>query len=233
MQNRTSEQEKGIQKTVIIIVVVVFVILGLFINRILTPRELSPKEMVSNGAIMFSTPREISDFELTDKNDQPFTKENLKGHWTLIFFGFTHCPDICPATLALFGDIKEELRETPYYNDTRFLFVTLDPARDTVEKINEYLKYFDGSLRGAPDDWLNGVTGEFLTLRKFATQVNVPFQKVVLNHDIGDYTIDHSGNLIVINPYGHFHGIYRPPLDVKRIALTYRSLRIGFDKDNK
>lgn len=212
-----SDRQNGIRNTVVGIVIFITVVLALFINRVSQERILSPKEMVANGAIMFSMPREISDLSLIDQNQQPFTKSRFADKWTLVFFGFTHCPDICPTTLALLNQVSVALAETDYAVDTQFLLVSLDPLRDTPEKMKPYVEYFN-------TDFI-GVTGEFLSIHRFARQLNIAFQKVVTDSETGDYTIDHGGNVALINPQGHYHGFYKPPLDVNRMVLTYKSVR--------
>ena len=154
-----------------------------------------------------------------DQNQQPFTESQFIGKWTFVFFGFTHCPDICPTTLALFNSLSDKLQDTDFFADTQFLLVSLDPARDTPEALKTYIQYFNPAFVG--------VTGDFLPLRKMATQLNVAFQKVVTNHETGDYTIDHGGNVALINPQGHYHGFYKPPLDANKMALTYKSVRMS------
>ena len=212
-----SDRQNGIRNTVVGIVIFITVVLALFINRVSQERILSPKEMVANGAIMFSMPREISDLSLIDQNQLPFTKSRFADKWTLVFFGFTHCPDICPTTLALLNQVSDALAETDYAADTQFLLVSLDPLRDTPEKMKPYVEYFN-------TDFI-GVTGEFLSIHRFAKQLNIAFQKVVTDSETGDYTIDHGGNVALINPQGHYHGFYKPPLDVNRMVLTYKSVR--------
>jgi protein SCO1/2 len=214
-----ADRKDGIRKTVLILVAIIAVLVGLFFNRAFTPRILSPVEMVNNGAVIFSTPRELSAFNLLDQYSEPFTLERLQDKWTFVFFGFTHCPDICPTTLALFNSLSDKLQDTDFFADTQFLLVSLDPARDTPEALKTYIRYFNPAFVG--------VTGDFLPLRKMATQLNVAFQKVVTNHETGDYTIDHGGNVALINPQGHYHGFYKPPLDANKMALTYKSVRMS------
>ena len=157
-----SDRQNGIRNTVAGIIIFIVVVLALFVNRISQERILSPKEMVANGAVMFSVPREISPLTLIDQNQQPFTKSRFADKWTLVFFGFTHCPDICPTTLALFDQVSEILADTEYAVDTQFLLVSLDPLRDTPEKMKPYVEYFN-------TDFI-GVTGEFLSIHRFAKQ---------------------------------------------------------------
>ena len=213
------DRKSGIYKTVAVLIIIVAILLGLFINRVLQPRILSPKEMVNSGAVMFQLPREISDFELIDKKGGGFNKDYLKGHWTFVFFGFTYCPDICPTTLALFNKLHGKLLETRFAEDTKFLLVSVDPARDTPEKIEQYVDYFNPEFQA--------ITGDFVAIKQLANQLNVAFRKVVTNVETGDYTIDHGGNVALIDPNGHYHGFYKPPLDAERMFLTYRSLRMA------
>jgi len=212
-----SDRQNGIRNTIAGIIIFIVVVLALFVNRISQERILSPKEMVANGAVMFSVPREISPLSLIDQNQQPFTKTRFADKWTLVFFGFTHCPDICPTTLAQFNQVSEILADTEYAADTQFLLVSLDPVRDTPEKLKPYVEYFNSDFIG--------VTGDFLSIHRLAKQLNVAFQKVVTDAETGEYTVDHGGNVALINPQGHYHGFYKPPLDVDRMVLTYKSVR--------
>lgn len=92
--------------------------------------------------------------------------------------------------------------------------VTADPARDTPEKLKIYIEHFNKDF--------NAITGEFLAVKRLAGDLNVAFNKVML--DNGDYTIDHSGNLILINPHGHYHGFFKPPFELAKLKLTYQSI---------
>ena len=95
-------------------------------------------------------------------------------------------------------------------------------ARDTVDKLAEYVPYFN-------QDFV-GLTGDFIEIKRLANQLNIAFNKVVHNPDEGgdDYSVDHSGNIALINPYGHYHAFFKPPLDVARLKLTYLSIRENF-----
>lgn len=213
------ERKGGIHKTVAVLLLVMALLLSMFVYKVLQPRVMSPKEMVNAGAIMFQLPREISEFQLSDKNGSEFSHQDLKGQWTFVFFGFTYCPDICPVTLALFDQLNTKLSETSYADDTKFLLVSVDPARDTPEKLKEYVEYFNPSFEA--------ITGDFVMTKRFANQLNVAFRKIVTNQDTGDYTIDHGGNIALINPEGRYQGFYKPPLDVERMFITYQSFRLS------
>ena len=118
-----AERQVSIRNTVVMLVLMMVVLVGLFVNRVLQPRVLTPAEMVENGTVIFSLPREISAFELLDHRAEPFTNAAFDGAWTLVFFGFTHCPDICPATLAQFNQLDKELADSEIVADTRYLLV--------------------------------------------------------------------------------------------------------------
>lgn len=109
MTEQTNKQQKGIKYTVIAAVAFMVIVLSLFMNKILQPRILSDQQLRANGAIEFDTARIIRDFNLVDQNNQPYTLEALKGKWTLIYFGFTHCPDICPTTLMQLSKVVNSL----------------------------------------------------------------------------------------------------------------------------
>ncbi|MGD2007153.1 MAG: SCO family protein [Cellvibrionales bacterium] len=200
--------------TVGAILLFIVVILVSFVNRIQQPRIMSASEMQANGLYAFETPRDFGDFQLVDHRGDPFTPNALEGRWTLLFFGFTHCPDICPTTMSFLARLVEQLDGTEAAN-TQVVLVTVDPARDTPETLADYVPYFD-------PDFL-GVTGEFIEILGFARSLNAPFRKVTA--DDGSYQVDHSANVMLINPRGHFHGFFKAPLDLAKVKVTYRSAR--------
>ncbi|UTA47903.1 SCO family protein [Simiduia sp. 21SJ11W-1] len=215
----TQKQQRGIRLTITAIVVFIVVVMLLFLNKILTPRHLSPIELQVHGAIEFEQPRRFKDFTLVDQHNQPFERSRLEGKWSLVFFGFTHCPDICPTTMATlaqwYDGLPEKLRE-----QTQVILVTVDPARDTPAVLAEYVPYFH-------QDFI-GVTGEFLPIKRFATQLNVAFTKVVQGDS---YTMDHSGHVALVNAKGDFHGFFKAPLQPDNLTLTYSSMVNNFPFD--
>lgn len=209
----TSNQKKGIIKTIIVLVVVMLAFFALFLNKLFSPRIMSPVELQINGAIVFDNPRIIKPFELLSHNGSAFTNQDLEGHWTLMFFGFTHCPDICPTTLTKLAQVYKQL-DNDVQKQTQVLMVSVDPARDSVEKLSEYVPYFH-------EDFI-GVTGEFTEILKFSRNVNAVFNKVKTEGD--EYTVDHSGNIVLINPDGHYQGFFKPPFELARLKTTFSSI---------
>ena len=204
--------------TVALILLFIGVVLGSFINRVQQPRIMTQNEMRANGLFLFETPRDPGDFALIDHNGDSFTATSLEGGWTLLFFGFTHCPDICPTTMSFLADLHAQLESTEAA-DTRVVMITVDPARDTPQALAEYVPYFH------PD--FVGVTGEFLDILSFAQTFNAPFRKVTAED--GSYQVDHSANVVLVNPRGDYHGFFRAPLDLAKVKVTYRSARYLWD----
>ena len=214
-ETRADTTQKNIRLTVIGLLLLIGIVVAGFVNKITQPRVMTDAQLRLNGAYMFETPRALRDFSLLDHHGERFDRERLQGHWTLVFFGFTHCPDICPTTMAFLSRFMNELEGLPEASDTQIVMVSVDPARDDVAVLSQYVPYFN------PD--FTGVTGDFLDIHRFATALNTPFRKVP---DQGEnYQVDHSANLVLINPRGDYHGFFRAPLDLAKLKVTYRSVR--------
>jgi protein SCO1 len=211
-------QKRGITYTVVGIAVFVVVVMALFLNKITTPRVLSPIELRVNGTFVFDQPRIFKDFSLVDHRGEAFKLDDLKDKWSLVFFGFTACPDVCPATLSMMKQVKSQL-DADIEKQVQFILVSVDPARDTVEQLAQYMPYFDTEFIG--------LTGEFLEIKRLANQLNMAFVKVPQGDS---YTVDHTANIALVNPYGHYHGFIKPPLDNARIKLTLQSIVSRFEK---
>ena len=139
-------------------------------------------------------------FNLTDQNDKPITDQDLKGHPFLVFFGFTHCPDICPTTLFEVSEIFRTLG--PRASGMRALFVTVDPERDTPAVLKDYLSSFDPRVIG--------VTGDPAAIAAMEKSYRVYAKKVPL--DGGNYTMDHTALVYLMDKDGRFVA----PFNMKR-----------------
>ena len=104
--------KRGVRLTIVGVLLFMTVVVASFIHRIGEPRIMSVAETRANGLFIFDTPRALGDFSLVDHNAEPFTQTALIGHWTLVFFGFTHCPDICPTTMAELAELTAQLADT-------------------------------------------------------------------------------------------------------------------------
>jgi protein SCO1/2 len=218
--NMDDPRARNIKLTVLGLLVFIAIVVGGFVNKISQPRVMTASELKINGAYMFETPRALPAFELTDHHGQAFTLDNFRGKWTLVFFGFTHCPDICPTTMALLSQFMEKLDGLPEQVDTQVVMVTVDPARDNVELLASYVPYFNADFIG--------VTGEFLDIHRFATSLNTPFRKVPGQGE--NYQVDHSANVVLINPRGDYQGFFKAPLDLAKLKVSYRSVRAVWER---
>jgi protein SCO1/2 len=167
------------------------------------------RELDSSGPELASgtwlpRPNLIADFQLTDNTGKPFSQQNLRGKPTLVFFGFTHCPDVCPTTLVKLAQVKK----TAHLAGLRVVFVTVDPARDTPPVVGLYVHAFD------PD--FIGLTGDEKAIEKMARNFGVAMNRIDLPG--GDYTMDHTAALFLLNTQGEVAGIFTPPFDTPRLV---------------
>ena len=188
-------------------------IMALFLSRFYTPRELTLDEYKTLGAYFIDPPRQLAEFKLIDDSSQVFLPEEFAGKWNILFFGFTYCPDICPLTMKQMSDVKESLGE--YSDNLRVFLVSVDPDRDKPENLRQYLDNFDKNFKG--------LTGEIDQIYKFSTQVNAPFFPVV-NSPEPNYTVDHSGSLVLISPEAKYAGFFRAPHDTAKMTKALASL---------
>lgn len=212
-----TQRSKNVKKTVYCLLGAIALVLGLTFNKMLNKPPLTNEQLQQMGAVIFDTPRAFTTQGLVDHNDTPFTAENFKGHWSLIFYGFTFCPDICPATLSQLNKLDSLLKEQApdLAGKIQYIMVSVDPRRDTVEKLQEYVPYFN-------KDFI-GVTGDISHIYNLALQMNVPFTPVIDPKD-EFYLVDHGANLALVNPRGDFHGFLRPPFEPGRLAKVMQSI---------
>ena len=136
----------------------------------------------------------IDKVHLIDHNGQAFKKTTLKNKPSLLFFGFTNCPEICPTTLADLSEITKEV--TSSVNAINIIFVTLDPKRDNKKHLKDYVQYFGSNIIG--------VTGDKIEIKKFAENWGVFYETV--NTSNNNYTINHTATVFMIDELGNFRG---------------------------
>ena len=206
-----------IKRNILLIALFIFVVLTLFINKLTKPRVLSANELLINGLFLFENPKEISDFSFYSLNGKEFNKSDLNNKWTLMYFGFTRCPDECPTTMYQISKLIKVLREKEYpLEDKQWVLVSIDPERDSPEDINKYAKGFDEAFIG-----VSNIRPMLISL---ATQLSV--NNVMPGGDSMDHSHldNHVNNIILLNPKGEFAGVFRPPFDISRLSLTYQSV---------
>jgi protein SCO1/2 len=214
----------GVQRTVGLCLAFIAIVLGLLVYSITRTPVLSEEVLREQGVFLLPTPREIAPFELETHTGAPFSVESLVGRWTFAFFGFTNCPDVCPTTMAVMGQARRSLAAAGE-DSFQGVLVTVDPERDDAEALKAYATAF-------AEDFL-GVRGSREAIAGFAEQVNAAFAKVPVPDDAaataaGEYLVDHTANIVVINPRGHYHAFIKYPQQADTIAAAYRSLAANF-----
>ncbi|PPU92583.1 SCO family protein [Xanthomonas albilineans] len=168
---------------------------------------------------LYPQPRALPDVHLRQSDGSALTPSALKGHWTLVFLGFTACPDVCPTTLATLARAQAQWQTIPDNLRPRVLFVSVDPQRDTLARLGQYVRAFHKDTLAA--------TADMPELERFATALGFVFQKVPGTHfaqNPNDYSMDHSAAIAVLDPQGRQAGLIRPPFDAAAIAADLQAL---------
>jgi protein SCO1/2 len=177
-----------------------------------------PASVETESATRFPVARELQPFALVDHNGARFDNRSLQGHWTFLFFGYTHCPDVCPTTLSVLNGVAQRLAGADTSADAtlQFAFVSVDPGRDTPEQLARYVKYFNGDFIG--------VTGEPAAIEQLTRQLGVLFMQVANDANPDSYLVDHSASVFLIDPDGRYHAVFTPPLDAGVISADVRAM---------
>ena len=179
-----------------------------------------PAGLPATEAITFyPAPRVLPDFNLAQSDGTRLIPGELKGHWTVVFLGFTFCPDVCPTTLLELAGAQKQWEAVPEGLRPRVLFVSVDPDRDSAARLGEYAHAFHKDTLAA--------TGDIPSLEKFATALGFVFQKVPgprFDQNPEDYSVEHSATLAVLDPEGRLAGIIRPPFNAPAIARDLQTL---------
>lgn len=185
----------------------------------------APEWPKTESITMFPQPRTLPDFSLRQSDGTQLVSGELKGHWTLVFLGFTYCPDICPTTLAELAQAQNQWKSLPDSVRPRVLFVSVDPERDTPLRIGEYAHAFHADTLAA--------TADVPALEDFAKSLMFVFQKMpgkTFTRNPQDYSMDHSANIAVLDPQGRMAGFIKPPFQPAVIAgdmaaLTHAAMK--------
>ena len=167
---------------------------------------------------LFPQPRTLPAFALQQSDGTQLVPGELKGHWTLVFLGFTHCPDVCPTTLAELAQAQKQWAALADGVRPRVLFVSVDPERDTPDRIGEYAHAFHRDTLAA--------TADIPALEDFARSLSLVFMKAdpPAGAPADQYNVDHSAALAVLDPQGRMAGVVQPPFKPKAIAADLTAL---------
>ncbi len=175
----------------------------------------SGRSVATNVATVLVPAQPISDFALVDHHGRPFTKSAFTGHWTFLFFGYTHCPDVCPTTLHVLDQVDRGLdahRDTP----TQFVFVSVDPSRDTPDSLADYVAYFNSRFLG--------VTGEMQAIENLTRQLGILHLRTERN-DGAAYLVDHSTSVLLVDPDASLRAIFAAPHHAEPMIADFLKIK--------
>ena len=200
-----------VSATYLILIAAVAAALGLWLgSRAFAP----PAQPQLASAVLYPSARELPDFALTRSDGTPLTLADWKGRWTVAFFGYTNCPDVCPTTLATFKSVAAKLAADGVGDRVRFDFISVDPARDTPEQLAKYVGYFSKDFVAA--------TGTDDELTMLTRALGLIYSREATGN--GDYAVDHSASAVLIDPNGREVGLFRPPFDANAMAADLKTL---------
>ena len=172
------------------------------------------------GTIL-SPARKIAVPALVKDDGRVFSLDDLTGHWSLLFFGYTHCPDVCPTTMAVLAQASK-IAQVNNHMFPQVIFISVDPERDKVEMLTEYVQYFD-------KDFI-AVTGNEKLIKALTLQMSVVYMKMPVDNNSAagsaesGYLIDHSAALLLLNPEGKLVAFFNPPHDPKTILNDFQTV---------
>lgn len=168
----------------------------------------SPAQPALEAALLYPEPRVLPDFNLTQANGKPLTLAEWRGHWNIVYFGYTSCPDVCPTTLQALKAAWGELGKRGLQPQVRIDFISVDPERDTPESLGKYVAFFSPDFIAA--------TGSDAQLLEVTRALGLVYSRT--RKADGTIEVDHSGSAVIIDPQGRLAGIFRPPLAPKQTA---------------
>ncbi|HPF57400.1 MAG TPA: SCO family protein [Candidatus Competibacteraceae bacterium] len=169
--------------------------LGLWLNFEFIPNRIEPPAI---AGIFLAPPKPVEDFTLIDQNGQQFNKERWRGKWTFLYFGYTFCPDVCPLALLELNKTQKILAQENLDQNNAYLLISVDPNRDTPERLGQYATYFNPRFKGA--------TGTPEQLAGLARQFGVYYK--IPDAPEGNYTVDHSSTVMLIDPQIRLRAVF-------------------------
>lgn len=186
---------------------------GFFGYRLLAPSRTLP----AIDGFLGSASQQLADFELIDHRGLPFDLRRVRGRWTLWYFGYTHCPDVCPQALSVLQALEPTLANDEPAAAMQYLFVSVDPARDTPERLAQWVGYFSDQLIGASNADLQQLSALTAQLGVFYLH-NKPDEN-------GDYAVDHTSSILLTDPAGRLVGMFPHPHQAGELAQRVAAIR--------
>ena len=206
----------------VMLLVVVFIGLGIYAWTSLKQPDLTAME-ASLTSTYFAEGRPVNNINMIDYDGQAFTEAKFKGKWTFVFFGFTHCPDVCPTSLLIMKNVWSQLPEAARVN-SQFIFVSVDPDRDTPEILKGYVKHYNQDFIAitAVHDKLDVLTTQLYALYGYED---------TSEKDDGAYNVNHTDKLFLIDPNGTYRAYFSTPYPPKLILSEFEIIQTLFERD--
>ena len=197
------------------------VLLGTFLFYLAFVFNPITKESLRNDSFfVYDVPIHIDDFSLTDHSGDTVTQDLLANKWTLVFFGYTFCPDICPLTMASIRQFYDLLETNSAVNDVQVAMISVDPNRDTPEKLASYVGFFNPAFIG--------LTGDYSSLYSLSRQMNVAFSYLRVDED--NYLVTHNGEIMLIDPEGNNVGFFKAPYQPELMLENFQAVKTYLSK---
>ena len=185
--------------------IVILAVLSATLAAVLAALLLREPDVGPVHATVLPVPIELPEFSLLDHRGQPFGRDGFAGRWNLVFFGFTHCPDVCPITLQQLATARRRMADSIAADALpRIVFVSVDPERDDVETVASYTGAFNAEIVG--------LTGPLADIDLLAKALGIFHQR--LHDGTENYAVDHSAAVIVIDDRGEYHAVFSAPHDI-------------------
>jgi len=165
---------------------------------------------LENGLWFGEQARALPEFELIDHRRQKLTRAQLQGQWSLMFFGYTHCPDICPVSLQTLSDMVKAIDDSDVTSALQVYFVSVDPQRDSPEILADYVSYFNPDFAGA--------TAELEKLTPLTRSLGIAHALRNKTEGNSVYDVDHSAAIVLINPRAEYAGLFGAPQNAQAMA---------------
>lgn len=212
----TSGRTPGTGRWQIATLLVIVAIVAFAVGYLASSNKHAPNPPPTVAGFIWPPPPPLTTFILSDSQGESFSEAQLDDQWTLIFFGYTHCPDICPTTMQTLSGVREQLTgHQAFERRGQVLFVSVDAERDTPELLRKYVGHFNPDFKAA--------TAAAADLHRLTGQFGVQIVRVSGSKP-DEYWFDHPASILLIGPDRRLTGVFAPPLDASDIARQVRAI---------
>ena len=172
------------------------------------------QESLTSTAVFPESFKTVPAFSLTDQLGNSINESLFKNQWSMVFFGYTHCPDICPMTMTIMNVVADELKASNT-QPPQVVFVSVDPKRDTAEVLGKYMNFFNPTFKG--------ITGELADVLELTGKLGIVASYTVIE-GTEDYLVDHTASMLLVDPEGRVRGKFSAPHKVETIVDDYKKI---------